>query len=74
MKIQTLVYLEQETRDALDKFVIRPCSRSDVIEDVMQYMMKNPDVLKSFVDSRNEITRRYVIEKDNQRNNPIVAQ
>jgi len=62
---QTLVYFETDLLSQFDQYVIRPCSRSDLLNDIIDYLMKNPHVINSFVERRNasmlEIAERNIM-------------
>ena len=44
--------LEQDNISRLDQFVISPCSRSDLIDSLINYALQTPYVLESFVQSK----------------------
>lgn len=62
---QTLVYFETDLLNQFDQHIVRPCSRSDALNDILDYLLKNPDVINSFVERRNasmkEIAERNIM-------------
>ncbi len=54
MSKKYLVVLDPNKVDRLDQYVIRPCSRSDVIDDVLGYILQSPYIIEAFVKLRND--------------------
>lgn len=55
MRKQTLVCFEIDLLAQFDQHIIRPCSRSDLLNDIIEYLLRNPYVIDSFVQNRNSI-------------------
>lgn len=54
MRKKYLIVLDSEIIDVIDQKVIRPCSRSDVINDSMKYLLQSPYIIEAFVNDRNK--------------------
>lgn len=56
MKIRRVfgVNVNADNLKILDQYVIAPCSRSDVIDEIIAYVIKSPEFLKSLVDNKLE--------------------
>ena len=53
MNKKYLIVFDENTITRLDSYVIRPCSRSDIINDAMTYLLDYPNIIQSFVEKRN---------------------
>lgn len=64
MKKKFLVVLDVDVVNTLDTKVIRPCSRSDIINAGMKYLLQSPYILEAFVKETNfslqEIAKRDI--------------
>ncbi len=54
MKKKFLTVLDVSVVNEIDKKVSRPCSRSDIINASLQYLLQTPYVFDSFVQSIND--------------------
>lgn len=45
--------LDVDVVQRIDQYVVRPCSRSDLVNDVLVYMMQNSGILEHFVREKN---------------------
>jgi len=48
------INFELDNIKQLDVFIHPPVSRSDLINDILEYMLKNPDTIKHFVKTRQQ--------------------
>lgn len=46
------INIDIEKVQRLDQYVIRPCSRSDVINDLIGFALNSPYVIEAFVKSK----------------------
>ena len=60
--------IEQDIISRLDAIVISPVSRSDVLNDLLEYALQNKYVLESFVNNNLNIMKSRVdtIERESQ--------
>lgn len=45
--------MDEEKISFIDSYVIRPCSRSDVLNDLIGYVMQTPSIIEHFVSQKN---------------------
>lgn len=53
MNKKYLIVLDENTVTRLDSHVVRPCSRSDIVNDALTYLLDYPNIIQSFVEKRN---------------------
>lgn len=47
------ITIDYETLNQIDKLVVRPCSRSDIINCVLEYILNSPGIIEHFVHEKN---------------------
>ena len=52
--------IEIESLKSLDAFVIAPCSRSDILNEIISYMLTNPETINHFVNSKMDQIKRVI--------------
>ena len=55
MRKKYLIVLDSDIVEILDQKVIRPCSRSDIINDSLKYLLQSPYVFDAFIKDRNKM-------------------
>lgn len=53
MNKKYLMVIDENNIIRLDSHVIRPCSRSDIVNDVLSYILDYPNIIQSIVEKRN---------------------
>ena len=54
MRKKYLIVLESNSIDLIDQKVNRPCSRSDIIDAAIKYLLQSPYVFDAFVKDINQ--------------------
>ena len=54
MKRKYLLVLDDDVVTKIDQRVIRPCSRSDTINDALVYLLQTPYIFEDIIKRRNE--------------------
>lgn len=59
MRKKYTLNLDVDKVTALDNLIIRPCSKSDVINDLIQFALDSGYVISAFVKTRNDNMYSY---------------
>lgn len=67
MRKATSINFDTDKLAILDQYIIRPCSRSDLINDIVGYILQSPYVLETFVKLKlDELNNNALLTHENQ--------